>query len=262
MIEEKRYFDNSFDVFLADTPESLEIHYNLRFRVYCDEMGYEDKERFPDRLEKDHWDENAVHFLVRHRESGCWLGAMRLVKPSGYRFPLEDRCTPYQPLSVNQYRNSVEISRLCVLREARRLNLHRRPAKVLANGEVDRRVSFLQDYKSLSRSVMWGLYRAAVVYCQQTGIRDWYILVTPSLAHAVKREGFEMTQIAEPCGLNGVRTAYRLSVAHILKNPIWEHDYKRDFLRYSDLNDEFAAYGHMRRPLRQIGSVSYIQPRY
>ena len=70
LIQQKVSFDSNFEVFLADTLEGKQIHYNLRYQVYCDEMGFEDKDSFPDKMESDEWDDNSVHFIVRHRASG------------------------------------------------------------------------------------------------------------------------------------------------------------------------------------------------
>ena len=91
MITQMHSFDTNFEVFLADTPGSREIHFNLRYQVYCEEMGFEDKDRFPDQMESDEWDDCAVHFLVRHRYTGQWLAAMRLVYHKDSAFPFEEK---------------------------------------------------------------------------------------------------------------------------------------------------------------------------
>lgn len=232
MISEKHSFDNCFEVFLADTPESKRIHYNLRYQVYCDELGYEDKELFPQQLEFDEWDQHAVHFMVRHRFTGQWLGALRVVSPHRHTFPFEEKCEAGQPLAAAEYRNAIEISRLCVLREARRF-----APRIMSQTEPDpaSNVKYLNTLRQQSRSIMWGLYRAAVDYSVEQGIEHWFILVAPALAYAVKKQGFEMHQVAEPCEHRGLRTPYRLEVGHILQNPLWEEDYQIGYRRYSDL---------------------------
>src|SRR3569832_697528 len=70
-----------FEVVLADDECSRRIHYQLRYQVFCLDTGYEDPDAFPDGEEKDEWDQNAVHFLVRERETQQWVAAMRLVIP-------------------------------------------------------------------------------------------------------------------------------------------------------------------------------------
>jgi N-acyl amino acid synthase of PEP-CTERM/exosortase system len=244
LISDKQSFDSCFDVFLADTPESKQIQYNLRYQVYCDEMGFEDKDKFPDQLESDEWDDGAVHFIVRHRYTGHWLGALRLVNQNQFMLPFEDKCTPDTMITAEQYLQAVEISRLCVLKEARRFAPKKYAPYGLVDEEVgkdDRNVRYLYSHKNQSRSIMWGLYRAAVVYSAQNNIKHWYILVTPALAYAVKKEGFQMLQVGSPCDHRGQRVPYLLDVEHILANPLWQRDYKHDFRLCSELAEETTS---------------------
>jgi N-acyl amino acid synthase of PEP-CTERM/exosortase system len=244
LISEKHSFDSCFEVFLADTPESKRIHYNLRYQVYCDEMGYEDKENFPDQMEVDEWDRHSVHFMVRHRYTGQWLGALRLVYQHQAVFPFEAKCVPDQPISVQQYQQSIEISRLCVLREARRFAPRAFPQQDADEEQIAKdsgNIRYLHTIKNQTRSIMWGLYRAAVVYSGQNDIKQWYILVTPSLAYAVKKEGFEMQQVGGACDHRGQRIPYALDVEHILANPLWQKDYRLDYRKYSEVFEQSVA---------------------
>ena len=86
-------FDNYFDVYLANTPEGKEEHYNLRYKVYCEEMGFEEKNDLMPGQEQDVWDEHSVHFLIRHRETGQWVGAMRMVFQQDGTLPLKESCS-------------------------------------------------------------------------------------------------------------------------------------------------------------------------
>lgn len=240
MISEKHSFDSCFEVFLADTPESKQIHYNLRYQVYCDEMGYEDKDSFPDQMEFDEWDRHSVHFMVRHRYTGQWLGALRLVYQNQSVFPFERKCVTDQPITPEQYDHSVEISRLCVLREARRFAPRSCGQKNAAFGGEAGNIRYLHSLRNQSRSIMWGLIRAAVTYSAQKHITQMYFLVAPALAYAGKKEGFDMKQVGDPCDHRGQRIPYVLDVEHILKNPLWQ-DYKNDFRYYSELAEQVAA---------------------
>ncbi|MDT4330177.1 PEP-CTERM/exosortase system-associated acyltransferase [Methylomonas sp. MED-D] len=229
MVFQQHTFDSCFEVVLADTPESQRIHYNLRYQVYCDEMGYEDKSRFPDKMEYDEWDHHSVHFLVRDKLSKQWLGGLRLVYPQCFEFPFEHKCNDVAPISEEQYLQAVEISRLCVIKQARRVA---QPGSEDLGGNV----TMLRAYRQQSKSLMWGLYRAAVLYCARNGVKHWFILVSPSLAHAVKKEGFQMTQAGNPCEFRGQRIPYILDVDQILANPFWLTDYRNEYLRFSQLD--------------------------
>ena len=241
MIPDKQSFDSSFEVFLADTPESKQIHYNLRYQVYCDEMGFEDKDAFPEQMESDDWDEHAVSFIVRHKSSGHWLGGLRLVFNKNDTFPFEQLTKPYQHIKQTQRQVSVEMSRLCVIKEARRFSSKLLAPYDLPNQEFAEetdKVKVLYDYKNQTGNIMWGLIRAAALYSAKRNLEHWYFIVTPALASFLRRKGFQMLQIGDPCEHRGLRTPYKLSVASTLALPLWRHDYKRHYSTYSGLEEE------------------------
>ncbi len=66
-------FDDHFEVFLADTRESKEIHYSIRYQVYCEEMGFENK----------HWlNETTLKFRsLKHLADGNRTSCCRLPEP-------------------------------------------------------------------------------------------------------------------------------------------------------------------------------------
>src|SRR4051794_18039883 len=107
-------FDDHFEVLLADTVWAKNIHYNLRYRVYCLERGYEDPQAFPDGKERDRYDDVSKHFLIRSFESGEWLAALRIVS-----FPFEalpiNRVSRIEKDRLPDVRNAevAELSRLC-----------------------------------------------------------------------------------------------------------------------------------------------------
>lgn len=75
------HFREYFEVVRADTPALLEEAFRLRYDVYCAEgrvTGFP-PERYPDRLEKDPYDEHSVHCLLRHRRTGACAGTVRLI---------------------------------------------------------------------------------------------------------------------------------------------------------------------------------------
>ncbi|OQW79253.1 MAG: PEP-CTERM/exosortase system-associated acyltransferase [Proteobacteria bacterium ST_bin11] len=250
MNRQKQSFDNCFEVFLADTPETKKIHYELRYRVYCEEVGLEDKRRFPDQQEKDEWDNCAVHFLVRHRYTRQWLGGIRMVMHKGQVFPFQESGVAFERLSRDRYKNSVEISRLCIIKEARRFALRNTSVDVT---EESRKISFLHDCGNMNRNIMWGLYRAAAIYSARNGIKHWYTLYNPALASLVKKQGFDVQQVGNASPRQSSREPYYLSVKKILENPLWLEDYRNDFRMYSDIDKEAG-----RRQVKQIGVVSYV----
>ncbi|PPD20321.1 MAG: PEP-CTERM/exosortase system-associated acyltransferase [Methylomonas sp.] len=236
---EKRFFDSNFEVVLADTFESKLINYNIRYQVYCDEMGFEDKDVFPDEIEFDEWDKNSVHFLVRHKSSENWLGGLRLVHSNANsgEFPFEEWSVPDQQIADSQRNNAVEVSRLCVIKNARRFTAKRFAPYGLPDHEVNENgnVKSIFNHKNQSRSLMWGLLGAAARYSVDHDIRSWYFIVTPALAGLLRINKFEMTQIGGACEHRGERFPYRLDVIKFLENALWLDDYKADYLLHSKI---------------------------
>lgn len=82
-----------FDISLASSTAELEDVGRIRYRVYCEEFGYEPKANFPDGIETDAFDSHALHCLVRHRASNTPAGCVRVVKGrQDTTLPFEDFC--------------------------------------------------------------------------------------------------------------------------------------------------------------------------
>lgn len=225
-------FDKFFDVVLADTPEGKEENFKLRYRVYCEEMGYEPTERFPDKKEFDCWDDSAVHFLIKHRASGEWVGAMRLVPEQNAELPFIRVMD--NSLALKQFATSVEVSRLCLVKEIRRRKDDGGPPSGLKVRTQNKDVYDLFDRRQIEKSLIWGLFRAASRYCEQNQITNWYFLCARALARMIQREGFALEQIADACQHKGKRYPYNIEVSDILTNPFWDNDFKNNYLLYSE----------------------------
>lgn len=71
-------FQEYFSIRTAVTAAEREETYRIRYRVYCDEFGYEPAGRFPDRMEVDAFDPIATHCLITHIASGLPAGCVRI----------------------------------------------------------------------------------------------------------------------------------------------------------------------------------------
>ncbi len=232
-------FDNYFDVYLADTPKGKEEHFKLRYKVYCEEMGFEDKNDFSAHREHDHWDPHSVHFLVRHRETGQWIGAMRMVFKHEESLPLHEFCAIEHDMdAVSQ---DIEISRLCLVKDIRRRKTDTESPLAL-NTQSDpstkeNNVTDLFSRRVINRSLIWGLFRAASIYSAENNIDNWFFLGTKALARIISREGFKMTQVGEGCDHRGMRYPFRVELKEILANSIWTKDFKKGYRLFSELQE-------------------------
>ena len=112
-----------FTIGLATTTVQKESVYKIRYRVYCDEFGYEPADHFPDKMEYDAYDNDALHCLITHKSSGIPAGCVRLILATGNEYsdilPFEKACSEslddelIRGLNLDR-RTVCEISRLAV----------------------------------------------------------------------------------------------------------------------------------------------------
>jgi N-acyl amino acid synthase of PEP-CTERM/exosortase system len=193
---EQVLFDDHFETFVADTNLSKSIHYNLRYKVYCLDKGFENPAAFPDQLETDNYDKSAVHFIVRQRESGQWVGAMRLVLAGPAKLPLF-RFSAIDMDSIKDITGTLvaEASRLCIL-----------PSSFF-NSEKPVESTETREILHPS-SVSLGLIRAAREYCLSHEIRFSFFLITDQLARILIRVGMEIKPVGPRIQHRGLRQPY------------------------------------------------------
>jgi N-acyl amino acid synthase of PEP-CTERM/exosortase system len=238
-------FDENFEVFLADTRESKEIHYSIRYQVYCEEMGFENKDDFPLEQEFDEYDNHSAHFIVRTRQTNQWVGAMRMVFKNDQPLPVEKHCTLNTIITNNIFNSSIEISRLCLVKEIRRRNVDCDPPLGLPNGvdefkKGDNVIPF-HGRKQFERSIIWGLIRAGALHCKEHNIKKWYFFVSNALARIICKKNFNLQQIGEPCNFNGERVPFEIALNEVLSNSLWLNDFKNGYSLYSRMESSETA---------------------
>jgi N-acyl amino acid synthase of PEP-CTERM/exosortase system len=209
----------NFEVILADDQWSRQIHYQLRYQVYCLETGYEDPAHFPDGQEKDEWDDDSIHFLVRERGSGQWVAAMRLVLPSAQILPIKQRVA-IEPSLLRDRRHSAEVSRLCMVGHyRRRLQDHIMTSgnRFPDNNSAKVGVQSGTIKQQRTSEILKVLLKAAVAVSCERAIAYCYMLTTRALAkiagHVLPME----MQLAGPsCSHRGERYPYLVNVDQVM----------------------------------------------
>jgi len=212
-------FDNHFEVFLADTEESRNIHYSIRYQVYCEEMGFENKHDFPTEMEFDEDDAKSVHFIVRSKVTKDWIGAMRLIYKRDGELPIEKSCQLDEDLKKNDLFESVEISRLCLLKEARKGNPPQ--GEVDSINKIREADGEMPTQQNLNRLIIWGLFYAASEYGYKNKINFYYFMTTTVLAKLMRRGGLCLTSFGEPCEHRGKRFPFKIDAYKTFKSKIW-----------------------------------------
>lgn len=232
-------FDDHFEVFLADTQESKAIHFSIRYQVYCEELGFENKADFPLEQEYDAYDDRSIHFIVRHKDTGAWVGAMRLIFKNNQPLPMEKNCNLDEHIEYSNSYQSVELSRLCLVKEIRRRLTDIDPPLGITEysneiDETDNVKSFYNHHRN-SRSTIWGLLHAATEYGYNNNIQKCFFLTTNALARVIRKGGLSLLNIGAPCYLNGERYPFKMNVVETYHCEIW-NSYKNGYRHFSALN--------------------------
>jgi N-acyl amino acid synthase of PEP-CTERM/exosortase system len=205
-------FDSRFETFLADTELAKRIHYQIRYRIFCIDTGFEDPDAFQIEEERDQWDDNAIHFLVWEKATQQWVATMRLVMADEATIPIEELCESSARRVEQDRAMSAEVSRLCMVREFR----GRQGTPLVAHNrdDVGQPISISAGMSRRAEpEIMLGLFRAAFAYSQENAINHWYFLITPPLAKMVNRLGISLEQIGPKLSHRGVRAPYVADIA-------------------------------------------------
>lgn len=223
MSNKVRFFYKCFDVVNANTPELIDEAYKLRYQVYCEEKGYEDAEQFPDGREYDEFDHRAAHSLIRHRESGLFVGVVRLVLPHrtdpSQVLPTE----LHSPLDAHPELSKLprhligEISRLSVSKTfRRRINEDSMITDIGRDAGPDTTIHPRFDRRFLPYITV-GLIVALIQMCRDHGIRYCYAVMEPTLLRLLGRFGINFQTIGQPIEHRGVRIPSFFSGADLVE---------------------------------------------
>ena len=194
-------FNNQFEVILADDNYSRSLHYQIRYQVYCLEEGFEKAAKFRASEERDDWDNQSAHFLVRSKQTNEWVAAMRMVIPESGQLPIENLCDIHPVVRPSLTGEpAAEISRICVVNNYRRKSSQRQD----------------QVHKSM---IMKGLLSAAAQYSMENGIRYWYFLTSPALARMFSSLNIQLIKVGEACEHRGTRYPFMANLMQV--SPIW-----------------------------------------
>lgn len=205
-----------FKMVAARTPELRDAAYRLRYEVYCEDLGWEERSKFPDGREIDHFDPYSLHCLMLHRRSGSYAGTVRLVcaRP--------DSPTPCLPL-LEHYDDQLyypgmrpptppdgsygEISRLALHKNFRR----RAGEEHTADGQGAELFTWDQTERRRFPHMALGLYLAAAAAGLATGMTRVYAMMEPRLARHLHFGGIFFEQIGAPIDFRGLRAPFFIS---------------------------------------------------
>ena len=223
----------SFKVIRASDENELKRVYRLRYKVYCEEWGFEDPEKYHDRQETDEFDKNAVHFAAID-DLGKTVGTIRLILFSPDGFPIEKCCDINSSGKELRVEYAAEISRLIISRtfrkrtedkyiygpdEERRIiggynhsgnNDQRRTDDRYRNGSLSngRLRNEMEAEKRNRHELVTSLYKAVYQESKSRQLTHWYAVMTKGLVVLLNRYGIRFRAIGDPVDYHGIRTPY------------------------------------------------------
>jgi len=241
-------FHQNFEIVRADTPELVDIAHQLRYQVYCQEKGFEEAGRFPDRRESDDYDRRAIHSLIRHRSSDIYIGVVRLVLPevdgADQPLPMEQHCEldlaeSHPHLAQLPHHTIGEIYRFSVSKVYRR-----RAAEegliwgVCREGESN----YTQFNRRHLPIITLGLIAASFRMCVEHQIHYCYAAMEPTLLRLLRGLGVSFQALGMPVEYHGKRVPAFYSVREMMPKVLGSHAGLRH-IYYGP--DEDSAHGRL-----------------
>ena len=205
-------FHQYFAVIPADTEELLHETFKIRYQVYCEELGYEDKSGFRDQREFDEFDPVSQHCLLLHKTSTIYAGSIRLVSAARNRLPFESlygagafrsEIVDLRQLDPLSY---AEISRIAVISHFRRRKDERNtPAGIIPDPELH------QTERRSFPLIAFGLYLSAAAMGLNNGLERVFAMMEPRLARRLRIYGINFQQIGPITEHRGKRAPFQIT---------------------------------------------------
>jgi len=240
-----RHFDDVFREAPAVENREIEDAFKLRYQVYCLDRGFENAAACPEGMERDRYDDQALHCLLRDRASARPLGTVRLVRPAAKPIwfadlPLTDYATQESLEHIVQLPagSTAEVSRFAIARAAR--EILQAPGAVTAR-QIDRAAGQGTLGERLLPYMSLGLIRGLVRLSMQHGITHWCLAAEPSLLRRLRGFGLHFRTAGPLVEHRGLRQicyadlAELLSRAHAERPEFWDIITVGGFLLSGDL---------------------------
>ena len=213
------HFDQYFEMVSATSDELKNEVYKLRYQVYCIENEFESSDLHPDGLEFDEYDQQSVHYLIRHRKTGDYAATTRLILPDANNpdklFPLELHCEidNFAAMKSINRKNLGEISRFCVSKtfKKRKNEGH----TIAAIGSVWPNHVTLDERRTFPHITL-ALIACFIKASYEHDIHYLYAVMEPSLLRFVSAWGINFTKIGPKVDYHGERCPGLIKISDLL----------------------------------------------
>jgi N-acyl amino acid synthase of PEP-CTERM/exosortase system len=199
-------FQQLFDVQLADTEELRRRVSQVRYQVFCEELGFGMSHR--DGHEQDDYDASSVHCLIHHRPSGTDVGCVRLVLPGmrGGNLPFEKFGLRHVDRKLLDWRK-LDPTRCCEISRLAVTSAFRRPIRAQGPVSIDAEATLGHHAKRLPTVVM-ALYQAVIALTLSRQFEHIFMVGEPRLQRHLGSCGIAMQQISPTFEYFGPRAVF------------------------------------------------------
>ena len=197
-------YESYFKVVLAETEEQRNAAFRLRYDVYCIEHPFEDPSVNPGSMERDAFDERALHAILIYRQDNAVIGTVRLLLPDGAEngaaLPIRRVCS--HPLigrdnPVLPWVRTGEISRFAVSRRFRRREGDQGPiGEITGPDDGSRRII---------PNTSLGLMQAMVAMTAKSRMSHVCAMMEPALLRMLRRLGLHFIPAGPEVDYHGRR---------------------------------------------------------
>ncbi len=194
---------------IANTPALLREAHRLRHQVYCVERTFETGQ---DGMERDQYDDHARHAVVRWRQTGEVVGAVRLILPKtlagGGALPIHHVCG--RALLRDLPATTGEVSRFALAKQRTRQVRSMSPAS--------------------SSLLRLALIQGAVRLSAEAGHTHWLAVMEPTLLRLLAATGLHFTPLGPVVEYHGMRQPAVAELAPVLARMAVEQPVVWDFI--------------------------------
>ncbi len=216
-------FNKYFEMIPAESDELKNEVYKLRYQVYCIETGFENSTTFANEMESDEFDQQSVHYLIRHRESGIYAATTRLILPNKNNlnklFPIEiySSIENHEELKGIQRYYLAEASRFCVSKafKRRKTDYQRSLTGIAPDSEWGDNTA--QQEKRTYPHISIALYACAIKMSHENNIHYWYAIMEPALMRFFVTLGVNFRAIGPETDYHGRRIPCVIKISDMLK---------------------------------------------
>ncbi len=217
----KKYFADHFSICEALTPAQIDETFRVRHAVYCDEFEYLSKHS--DGRERDAYDSQSYHCLVRDQVSKNHIGCMRLIQArqslNDGTLPVFSQCaeafdkrlfdfTQYEPHQLG------EVSRLAVINSHRMRNADRRKPVPSEPGQPEQRTRKNRRQHSV---VPLSLFLGGMVLFKKMDAEIVVAMMEPSLGRMLRMSGICFEPVGKIVDYHGPRAPFILRKSLMFK---------------------------------------------